>query len=115
MSPTGRDLLIAGSAFIAIAASAGAVAAQTGQSSGDTPQADSIGRPDPTQDPRSTGSVGRSGAPLSDKLDSTDGVIRPPHNIAPDMSVQPPTLSQGTMRIIPPPGSPGGNPTIDPK
>jgi hypothetical protein len=63
------------------------------------------------QDPRSTGSVGRSTAPLSDKLDRTDGVIRPPA----DMAVRPPVPNPGTTRVIPPPGSPGGDQTIEPK
>jgi hypothetical protein len=67
------------------------------------------------QDPRSTGSVGRSNEPLSDKLDRSDGVIRPPTNIAPDMAVRPPVPNPGTTRIIPPPGSPGGDQTIEPK
>jgi hypothetical protein len=67
------------------------------------------------QDPRSTGSVGRSKEPLSDKLDRTDGVIRPPANIAPEMSVRPPVPNPGTTRVIPPPGSPGGDQTIEPK
>ncbi|QRM33443.1 hypothetical protein [Microvirga sp. VF16] len=67
------------------------------------------------QDPRSTGSVGRSNAPLSDKLNRTDGVIRPPANIAPDMAVRPPVPNPGTTRVIPPPGTPGGDQTIEPK
>jgi hypothetical protein len=67
------------------------------------------------QDPRSTGSVGRSNAPLSDKLNRTDGVIRPPANIAPDMAVRPPVPDPGTTRVIPPPGTPGGDQTIEPK
>jgi hypothetical protein len=67
------------------------------------------------QDPRSTGSVGRSNAPLSDKLSRTDGVIRPPTNIAPDMTVRPPVPNPGTTRVIPPPGSPGDDQSVEPK
>jgi hypothetical protein len=67
------------------------------------------------QDPRSTGSVGRSNAPLSDKLESTGGVIRPPTDLAPDMTVRPPVPEPGTTPVIPPPGSPGGDPTVEPK
>jgi hypothetical protein len=67
-----------------------------------------------SRDPSSTGSTG-SGATLSDKLEATDGVIRPPSNIAPDMTVPAPNPDPGTTRIIPPPGSPGGNPDIQPK
>ena len=71
-----------------------------------TPQADSEGQPDPQQDPRSTGSVGRSSAPLSEKLNQTDGIIRPPAKIAPEMAVRPP--DPGTTRVIPPPPPPAG-------
>jgi hypothetical protein len=67
------------------------------------------------QDPRSTGSVGRSNKPLSEKLDRTDGVIRPPANIAPDMTVRPPVPNPGTTLVIPPPGTPGGDESLDPK
>ncbi|WP_262269082.1 hypothetical protein [Microvirga yunnanensis] len=67
------------------------------------------------QDPRSTGSVGSSSAPLSEKLNRTDGVIRPPANLAPDMSVRPPVPDPGTTPVIPPPGSPGGDQSIEPK
>ena len=65
-------------------------------------------------DPSTTGATG-SGATLSDKLERTDGVIRPPAGIAPDMTVPAPDPNPGTTRVIPPPGSPGGNQTLDPK
>jgi hypothetical protein len=67
------------------------------------------------QDPRSTGSVSRSNEPLSEKLNRTDGVIRPPANIAPDMTVRPPVPNPGTTPVIPPPGTPGGDQSIEPK
>ena len=92
---------------------------------GTTPLAQAQGQPQTSetlksestgpQDPRSTGSVGSSSAPLSDKLDRTDGVIRPPADIAPEMSVRPPVPNPGTTRVIPPPGSPGGDQTLEPK
>ena len=80
-----------------------------------TPLSDIQGRPDPTQDPRSTGAIGGSSESLSEKLDKSGGVIRPPANIAPDMAVRAPDPDPGTTRVIPPPGSPGGDPTIVPK
>lgn len=70
---------------------------------------------EPQQDPRSTGSGARPGESLSDRLDRTDGVIRPPENLSPDMSVRPPVPDPGTTLVIPPPGSPGGNQNIKPK
>jgi hypothetical protein len=49
---------------------------------------------------------------LSDKLARTDGVLCPP-NIDPDIKA--PTPEVGRMPVIPPPGSPGGDPTVRPK
>ena len=96
-----------------------------GLGTGVTPVAWAQGPPQPAetlksestgpQDPRSTSSVGRSNAPLSDKLESTGGVIRPPTDIAPDMAVRPPVPDPGTTRVIPPPGTPGSDQTVQPK
>ncbi|MGO4525478.1 hypothetical protein AB4097_11515 [Microvirga sp. 2MCAF35] len=61
--------------------------------------------------PAETGSTNT----LSDKLERSDGVIRPPANISPDNTVRPPVPNPGTMPVIPPPGSPGGNQQFQPK
>jgi hypothetical protein len=68
----------------------------------------------PLQDPSSTGSTGSRGT-LSDKLEQSEGVIRPPSNIAPDMTVPAPVPNPGTTPVIPPPGSPGGSQDVQPK
>jgi hypothetical protein len=62
-------------------------------------------------DPSATGST----ETLSDKLEKTDGVIRPPTTATPDMTVPAPVPNPGTTPVIPPPGSPGGNQAIVPK
>jgi hypothetical protein len=49
---------------------------------------------------------------LSDKLDQSNGVICPP-NV--DPGIKAPTPNAGNMPVIPPPGSPGGDPTVQPK
>lgn len=49
---------------------------------------------------------------LSDKLARTDGVICPPE-VGKDMRL--PTPEAGRMPVIPPPGSPGGDPSVQPK
>jgi len=55
----------------------------------------------------------KAGESLSDKLARTDGVICPP-NVDPD--IRAPTPQSGnTMPVIPPPGGPGGDPSIRPK
>jgi len=51
---------------------------------------------------------------LSRKLDNSNGVISPPPQVDPGMSVQPPS-DAGSMRVIPPPGSPGRNSNVQPK
>jgi hypothetical protein len=76
------------------------------------PTSDSSSPADPRQDPRSTGST-RPGETLSERLDRSDGVIRPPADIAPDNTIRPPDT--GTTPVIPPPGSPGGDQRITPK
>ncbi|EIM26851.1 hypothetical protein [Microvirga lotononidis] len=107
-----KAFLIVGVAMAGLATGTGQKAQAQGQpQSSETLKTESTG----LQDPRSTGSVGRSPAPLSDKLDRTDGVIRPPANIAPDMSVRPPVPNPGTTRVIPPPGSPGSDQSVEPK
>jgi hypothetical protein len=49
---------------------------------------------------------------LSDKLSQSNGVICPP-NV--DQGMKAPTPNTGKMPVIPPPGSPGGNPSVQPK
>lgn len=60
------------------------------------------------------GKSGSTSGPLSDKLDRTDGVIHPPPGIDPEMS-KPPPPTGSTMPVIPPPGTPGGEPGVEPK
>ena len=52
-------------------------------------------------------------APLSDKLAKSDGVLCPPAGVDPAMRAPPPEA--GKTPVIPPPGSPGGDPTVRPK
>jgi hypothetical protein len=54
----------------------------------------------------------RSNQTLSEKLDQTKGVICPP-DIDPAMKA--PTPKAGNTPVIAPPGSPGGDPSIQPK
>jgi hypothetical protein len=61
--------------------------------------------------PSETGSTNT----LSDKLEQSDGVIRPPANVSPDITVPAPVPDPGTTPVIRPPGSPGGNQQLDPK
>jgi len=51
----------------------------------------------------------------SDKLNQSDGVIKPGDNVDPKMQVNPPDPGPTSTPVIPPPGSPGGNPNVVPK
>lgn len=59
------------------------------------------------------GTVGQAGEPLADKLAKSDGVLCPPAGVDPE--IRAPTPDAGNTPVIPPPGSPGGNPNIRPK
>jgi hypothetical protein len=52
-------------------------------------------------------------ANLSDELSRSKGVICPPAGIDPGISA--PAVGGGVMPVIPPPGTPGGDPGIIPK
>jgi len=61
------------------------------------------------REPSSTGST------LSDKLERSNGVIRPPGDVDPGIASPAPVPNPGTTPVIRPPGSPGGDPSIQPK
>lgn len=87
-----------------------------------TPQPPSQGtvRCAPTQVPRAgegpavaPPTTGQSpGTTLSDKLAQSDGVLCPPP-VDSDIQKRPPDV--GNTPVIPPPGTPGGDPTVRPK
>lgn len=51
---------------------------------------------------------------MSTRLSQQKGTITPP-NVDPGMTVSPPARSGAATPVIPPPGSPGGNPSVVPK
>jgi len=53
------------------------------------------------------------GGNLSDKLAQSGGVLCPPAQVDPGIKV--PSPPAGRMPVIPPPGSPGGDPNVQPK
>ena len=57
--------------------------------------------------------TGQNTAPLGDKLAKSDGVLCPPAGVDPEMRA--PTPDAGKTPVIPPPGSPGGDPSVRPK
>jgi hypothetical protein len=57
--------------------------------------------------------VGSSREPLSERLAQSKGVLCPPAGVDPDMQVKPP--GGGAIKVIPPPGTPEGDPNVQPK
>jgi hypothetical protein len=53
--------------------------------------------------------------PLGQQLSRSKGVIQPPAGIDPGIETPAPQPNVQTMPVIPPPGSPGGDPSIQPK
>jgi hypothetical protein len=68
--------------------------------------------PRDTAAPKGT-TTGQSKEPLGDKLAKSDGVLCPPSGVDPE--IRAPTPEGGNTPVIPPPGSPGGDPTVRPK
>ncbi|HEY0329410.1 MAG TPA: hypothetical protein VGC77_09950 [Rhodopseudomonas sp.] len=69
------------------------------------PEQGSITTPDAT--------TGQGREPLGDKLARSDGVLCPPAGVDPE--IRAPTPQVGNTPVIPPPGSPGGDPSVRPK
>jgi hypothetical protein len=61
------------------------------------------------------GISGSSGGSLSHQLDRSGGVIHPPTNVDPGLTQPAPQVGAHSMPVIPPPGTPGGNPDVKPK
>jgi hypothetical protein len=59
------------------------------------------------------GTTGQRSESLGDKLAKSDGVLCPPEGVDPEIHA--PTPDTGNTPVIPPPGSPGGNPNVRPK
>jgi hypothetical protein len=75
----------------------------------------------PTQVAPTEGSVqpsnpkGGADKPLGDTLARSDGVLCPPPGVDPEIHAPTPNPPGGSMPVIPPPGSPGGDPNVRPK
>jgi hypothetical protein len=97
--------------LFAVALGAIPASAQTDPKCAQGPQLAPRAEADPRQrDPQITGQGGRN---LSEQLAQSGGVICPPANVDPEMKV--PTPDAGRTPVIPPPGSPGGDQSVQPK
>ena len=52
---------------------------------------------------------------MSHQLNRSGGVIYPPDNVDPGLTQPAPDLGPHSMPVIPPSGTPGGNPDVKPK
>jgi hypothetical protein len=88
------------------------------------PKVDRVDRVDPNScaNPGAQATIGpggdidvskKDGRNLSDQLARSGGVICPPGRV--DSEIHAPTPPGGAMQVIPPPGSPGGDPNVQPK
>ena len=68
---------------------------------------------DQRSQPGSPSAVPESGS-SSSELSRSGGVITPPAEVDPRMKQTPPP-SGDNMPVVPPPGTPGGNPSVKPK
>ena len=67
------------------------------------------------QAPVATAQDRRPGETLSERLDRNSGVIHPPAGMDPGIAVPVPDPNPNSTPVIPPPGTPGGNPSVQPK
>jgi hypothetical protein len=56
-----------------------------------------------------------SGESLGEELTRSQGVITPPQGVDPGLVQEPPPAETTPMPVIPPPGSPGGDPQVQPR
>jgi hypothetical protein len=71
--------------------------------------------PEKQKPPSSSDATDGSGSNLSDKLEKSDGIIKPPTNTDGGMVKPAPDSGTATTPVIPPPGSPGGRRDVTPK
>jgi len=77
-------------------------------------------QPTPTDRDRQPQSETQGQAPpnaenRSDRLDQSKGVIKPPQGVDPGMQVPAPGPGSQRTPVIPPPGTPGGDQSVQPK
>jgi len=100
----GLTLAAAPASCWAQAAAPGAASRPAAPETNGIPEANS---PD-SKTPESGGSTDN----LSDKLDRSSGVIRPPGGVDPGIAQSPPPAGPRSTPVIPPPGGPGGPPGV---
>ena len=103
-----------GLAALALAAMTGAALAQVPAQPRDPNMPDPKTVPAEKIAPQEPGSTGSTGPSLSDKLQASEGVIRPPATGTPEMTVRPPVPNPNSTPVITPPGTSPSDP-VQPK
>ena len=107
-----HSVLFAALAVLLAASAASPAAALTPTSPNKDQTADQPASKIVPEDPATGGS---STEPLSEKLDRSGGVIRPPGGVDPRMPQNPPAIGSTSTPVIPPPGAPGSKSDVNPK
>ena len=71
--------------------------------------------PPGSEDQTEQGGQTNSGGNLSEQLDRSKGVIHPPPTGDTGIETTVPNPDAGTLKVIPPPGTPGGDESVEPK
>jgi hypothetical protein len=120
--PIGMVARLTAAAAVATLLTIGATAVASAQTDTNGLRGDQAAAPKHKRDPKACaepvmpgGQASRetSGEALGERLARTEGVLCPPAGIDPEM--QKPAPDTGRIQVIPPPGSPGGDPTLRPK
>jgi hypothetical protein len=116
MTRYGLVFLAAGGALLAVSAMLPVLAQDQGTVPATPPPAGTLeAPPEQLEAAPPVGTSGTSSGTLSEQLDRSQGVITPPEGVDPGLVQTPPNQGATTMPVIPPPGTPGGNPNIQPK
>ena len=99
---------------LALAAMTGAALAQVPAQPRDPNMPDPKTVPAEKIAPQEPGSTGSTGPSLSDKLQASEGVIKPPATGTPEMTVRPPVPNPNSTPVITPPGTSPSDP-VQPK
>ena len=117
-----RDIRLLGLAALAAAILNSTLATAQAPPMSKIPVAPKIEQRDPKACADRADTVGQGGSldmgkpgdkSLSERLARSDGVICPPDHVDPEIKQS--TPPGGPMPVIPPPGSPGGDPSLRPK
>jgi hypothetical protein len=114
-TPALAGALLLGTAIILHAGRAGAQSPPVPEHPPGAPPGTNPPSESTTPPPDAGNDQGKPDQPLSKDLKENEGVLEPPTALDNGIVRKPPVPDPGTTPVIPPPGSPGGNPDVEPK